>query len=54
MLIRSMFGETVKRSATKYEEEWEGSVRRRTGRLQESGLADLALDVLCLLVDLEL
>jgi hypothetical protein len=54
VLIRSMLGEAVKRSVMERREVWGGSVRRRTGSLQEGGFADLALDVLCLLVDLEL
>jgi hypothetical protein len=54
VLIRSMLGEAVKRSVTKGREARKGNIRRRTGSLQEGGFADLALDVLCLLVDLQL
>jgi hypothetical protein len=54
VLIRSMLGEAVKRSAREGREVRKGDIRRRTGSLQEGGFANLALDVLCLLVDLEL
>jgi hypothetical protein len=54
VLIRSMLGEAIKRSVGECREVRKGNLRRRTGSLQEGGFADLALDVLCLLVDLEL
>jgi hypothetical protein len=54
MLVRSMLSQAVERSVRECREVREGDLRRRTGSLQEGRFADLALDVLCLLVNFEL
>jgi len=54
VLICGMLGEAVKRSVRECRGLREGDLRRRTGSLQEGGFADLALDILCLLVNFEL